>query len=363
MSVRPAAIFVCALDWGLGHTTRTIPIIHILQNAGYKVILGGAPSSELIWKHYYPTLPFIQMYNHQIRYGSSSNFLQMMFPAIKSIAKGIIHDKKLIAKVQHTHNIKLIISDNRYGATSSHTPSVFIGHQLQPKIPNSLFPFKYLSNKLFKHLVSNFSEIWVPNNTVSQTIIHELKTDFNHKKEVKSIGLLSQFQFTNVNCHIQDTLVALLSGPEPHRTHLEKKLFAILNATDMPSIMVRGVLNSEFNEKILNPNLKIINFLSENQLQTTLKQANMIVARAGYSTIMDLIYLNKKSLLIPTPLQTEQEYLAMKNAGRYGIHICKQENLSLQAILNVYNKTCTSNSESAEFVSASTILPFISKYI
>ena len=36
----------------------------------------------------------------------------------------------------------------------------------------------------------------------------------------------------------------------------------------------------------------------------------MIFCRSGYSTIMDLSKLGKKAILIPTPGQTEQEYLA-----------------------------------------------------
>jgi predicted glycosyltransferase len=35
-----------------------------------------------------------------------------------------------------------------------------------------------------------------------------------------------------------------------------------------------------------------------------------IIARAGYTSIMELISLGRTALLIPTPGQTEQEYLA-----------------------------------------------------
>jgi UDP-N-acetylglucosamine transferase subunit ALG13 len=41
-----------------------------------------------------------------------------------------------------------------------------------------------------------------------------------------------------------------------------------------------------------------------------MNRAKFIVARAGYSTIMDVVELGKRALLIPTPGQTEQEYLA-----------------------------------------------------
>jgi UDP-N-acetylglucosamine:LPS N-acetylglucosamine transferase len=39
-------------------------------------------------------------------------------------------------------------------------------------------------------------------------------------------------------------------------------------------------------------------------------KAELIIGRSGYSTVMDIAALQKKSILIPTPGQTEQEYLA-----------------------------------------------------
>ncbi|MNW08839.1 hypothetical protein D3C71_2056980 [compost metagenome] len=38
--------------------------------------------------------------------------------------------------------------------------------------------------------------------------------------------------------------------------------------------------------------------------------AETIISRNGYSTLMDLQFLNKKAVLIPTSGQLEQEYLA-----------------------------------------------------
>ena len=38
--------------------------------------------------------------------------------------------------------------------------------------------------------------------------------------------------------------------------------------------------------------------------------AKVIISRAGYTTIMDLIELQKPAILYPTPNQTEQLYLA-----------------------------------------------------
>jgi UDP-N-acetylglucosamine:LPS N-acetylglucosamine transferase len=64
--------------------------------------------------------------------------------------------------------------------------------------------------------------------------------------------------------------------------------------------------------------------LDNEQLITALQQAAMVVCRSGYSTIMDLAAINKKAILIPTPGQTEQQYLG-KQLHKKGILYCTQQ--------------------------------------
>jgi UDP-N-acetylglucosamine:LPS N-acetylglucosamine transferase len=57
----------------------------------------------------------------------------------------------------------------------------------------------------------------------------------------------------------------------------------------------------------------------------------MVIGRSGYSTIMDLVAMKKKAILIPTPGQTEQEYLAryLHNVGLF--LRSQQRNFSIDA--------------------------------
>ncbi len=62
-----------------------------------------------------------------------------------------------------------------------------------------------------------------------------------------------------------------------------------------------------------------------------------IITRSGYTTIMELISLNCSALLIPTPGQTEQEYLARYLVGKgwftsYFTKENKQQSSSLPSI-------------------------------
>ena len=66
-----------------------------------------------------------------------------------------------------------------------------------------------------------------------------------------------------------------------------------------------------------NPNLipstntiKFYNHLPAEELNKEMNKAEYIISRSGYSTIMDIRNASEKSILIPTPGQTEQEYLA-----------------------------------------------------
>ena len=57
-------------------------------------------------------------------------------------------------------------------------------------------------------------------------------------------------------------------------------------------------------------NITVFSHLPAAALEEKMKKASLVISRCGYSTVMDLATLQKKSILIPTPGQTEQEYLA-----------------------------------------------------
>ena len=62
------------------------------------------------------------------------------------------------------------------------------------------------------------------------------------------------------------------------------------------------------------------------------------MARSGYSTIMDLAALRKKAILIPTPGQTEQEYLAERLSSQQIFYYQKQEDFNLKIALKESEK-------------------------
>ncbi len=136
---------------------------------------------------------------------------------------------------------------------------------------------------------------------------------------IQYIGPLSRFQNTPINQNNQSyDVVAVLSGLEPHRTLLEREIAARYTPNPLtpnpliPSVLIVQGLMHRPNTRIKRGNLTIVPYMGDNELVSVLLGANHIIARSGYSTIMDLEALGRmdKAELIPTPGQPEQEYLA-----------------------------------------------------
>ena len=58
--------------------------------------------------------------------------------------------------------------------------------------------------------------------------------------------------------------------------------------------------------------------------------AGLIISRPGYSTVMEVAAAGKKALFIPTPGQTEQEYLAEYYKEKNLFHYVSQKDMDLK---------------------------------
>jgi predicted glycosyltransferase len=132
---------------------------------------------------------------------------------------------------------------------------------------------------------------------------------------VSYLGPLSRLQKHPLP--IQYPLLVLLSGPEPQRTLLEDAILQQVSQTNVKVVLVRGLpqgapsKDNPLIEKLREShNLSVYNHLPSEALGNLIQASEWVIARTGYTTVMDLVHLGKKSILIPTPGQTEQEYLA-----------------------------------------------------
>ena len=307
ISLKPN-ILIAPLDWGLGHATRCVPVIRQLIQKNCNVLIAGEGKIKTLLQKEFPQLVFIHFKGYGIHYSKNSWTLPLQIgKQIPKIISTIQYENERLKEIVKEHRINGIISDNRYGFYHQTVPSVFITHQLRIKTPFGKIVDDYIQKLNYKY-IDRFSESWVPDNGNENNLAGALSHP--EKKPgipVKYIGPLSRLKAADTEDGRH--LLILLSGPEPQRTIFENLLVEELKNYNEPVMLVRG-LPGEANELQLLSNVSVFNHLPSEELNEKMTAASIIISRCGYSTVMDLAAIKKKSILVPTPGQTEQEYLA-----------------------------------------------------
>ncbi len=290
------------LDWGLGHATRSIPIIDCLLLHGNEIIIGSNGRALFLLKENYPNLKFFELPDYNIKYFTQNMLVNMAFQWYK-MPFAIWKEHNLIGKIIQKNDVDLIISDNRYGCYQSKIPSVIITHQLNIKSGHKITDF--MVQKINHYWLKNFNQIWIPDLPNS-----EISGDLSKNAKFENIfflGPISRMKYQKRP--FKRDLIVILSGPEPQRTHFETKIIQQIAKTDYSALIVGGKTESFYKQQ-LSENIDYISFLGRNALNDAILASQYVIARSGYTTLLDLYVLGKKALLIPTPGQTEQEYLA-----------------------------------------------------
>jgi len=319
-------ILVAPLNWGLGHATRCIPIIKALEENNYNPILASDGVALDLLKKEFPDLQTIEFPSYHIEYPKDGKYfkLKMLVNSPKMIS-AILKERKLVGKAIALHKIDGIISDNRLGVRSKKVPSVFITHQLKVLTGNTT----WLSTKMHQYIINQFDECWVPDVNTIPNLSGKLGHLEKDPKNVKYIGPLSRLQKRKIEQKYD--LMVILSGPEPQRTLLEEKLIEELDNYQGSVLFIKGKIESDQIVATKNQ-FTFYNYMNSKQLEIAFNESNTILCRSGYTTIMDLAYLNKKAFLIPTPGQYEQEYLAKKFKEEGIAPSCKQEKFKLSKL-------------------------------
>ncbi|MBK8700976.1 MAG: glycosyltransferase [Saprospiraceae bacterium] len=320
-------ILFCVLNWGLGHATRSIPIIDALLARGNKIILASDGEPLTLLKRRFPELNTFELPSYGMRYPFKSIFTNMLLKSW-ALFRTIRKEHKLVNRIAKKIKADLIISDNRMGCYATNLPGILITHQLQP------FHGTFLISQLFRwasyHYFKNFQTIWVPDTPVAE-LSGNLSRPFFRNPLVKYIGIESRLA---VESGAQkDRFTLLLSGPEPQRSLLEEKLLQLCDQCgDMPITLVRGTKLAKHKIEA-KTGMEVIDLANDAQLSSLLSRSFLVVCRSGYSTLMDLYQLQTPAFLIPTPGQTEQEYLADLHKDRWPG--CPQDKLTPEIFCKV----------------------------
>ncbi len=124
----------------------------------------------------------------------------------------------------------------------------------------------------------------------------------------------------------------ILSGPEPQRTIFENTILAQISNSGHNFIMVRGLPENTAELPIKN-NLHIKNHLSATELNQVICSSRLVISRSGYTSIMDYVKTGVRAVLVPTPGQGEQEYLARFLSEKKIFMSVSQHNFSLYTIV------------------------------
>lgn len=301
-------ILVAPLDWGLGHATRCIPLIHALEAGGCEVLLAADGRIEALLRAEFPHLEVLPLKGYHINYGKTGwELVAKLLMQVPAIIEAMDEEHEWLKVAVKEHRIDAVISDNRYGLYHEETTSVFITHQLLVKTTLGNGADELLQ-KLHYQYINAFSECWVPDLEAAPG----LAADLSHPKRLPEIPLhyLGPLSRLKGNSSAQTKqLLVLLSGPEPQRTLLEESMLLQLERYTEPVVFLRG-LPGESELPAVSANIQILNHLPAEAMENVMREAHLVVSRCGYSTVMDLLSMGKKSILIPTPGQTEQEYLA-----------------------------------------------------
>jgi predicted glycosyltransferase len=322
-------ILVAALDWGLGHATRLIPVINALNAQHCNVILASSGSAFAYWQLVFPNEKIIELPAYNPVYGGNMNFSMIL--QTPKFLKAIYAENILLKKIVKQHCIHGIISDNRYGLYHDEIPSVLITHQLFIQAPNGLSFLKPILKQINFTFINKFNYCWIPDIATQENLSGILSHGENISKHCRYVGWLSRFQHEKLS--IDYDLLLLLSGPEPLRSVLEEKILKQLINSHQRVVLVRGTNQPFTQQNILSEKIKVIDIATTEQLQQLLNQSAVVVARSGYSTVMDLVATQKPAVLIPTPGQTEQEYLANYLQEKQWFVSAAQNDFSLKDLL------------------------------
>lgn len=323
---------ICPLNWGLGHATRLIPIIHEILGKNHQVILGGDGDALKVLRTEFPNLKFVTIPDLHLHLKKGFNLLSLIRLSLQ-LLKVYIKEHQNLKSIIELNKIDIVISDNRYGLWNKSIKCIFITHQLMLKLPIKLGCFEKLTHWIVTKAISKFDECWIPDFRGKKNLSGDLSHQYRIPSNVKFIGPKSRFEsVAKTEIQKKYQCVIVLSGTEPQRSKLQEKLINILLTLPISCLLVEGKISNAMVYRTIR-NIDVVPHLHPPLLKEHLSNTKLIICRAGYSSLMDLYYLKKKALIIPTPGQTEQEYLAKHILNTH--YTCLESNINSSTIESI----------------------------
>jgi hypothetical protein len=292
-------ILISPLNWGLGHVTRCLPLIHSFLNNKNDVFIACNKQHQAIFSQYFNQVHFIEHEDYPFKFRGNGKFTQDLGRQFFSLQRRLKKERIQTEEYVTEYAIDYVISDHRYGFHSNNATSIFLTHQIHLPVKWCWFLVQHIHIRLIK----KFDLVWIPDDELKN---YAGKLSHHHTKlKCINIGVLSRFSlYENAHHEKKYSATIIASGPEIYA----KQFLAQQLSTPTHGVAIIA------SQKILSslPMDGENAYNAENWLECdkVILQSKKIISRSGYSTLMDLVQLNIPFELHPTNGQAEQEYLA-----------------------------------------------------
>ena len=326
-------ILFAILDWGMGHATRTWPLIVTARRLGARVTVASRGTAgawldvrmaEWDQRHDTEDLPPWSRVNKPgvtITYARGIATLPRIAMQMPRFVRSIARERTWTTEFARHHGVTHVFSDNCYGAKAdvAGVSNVFMTHQLRPPVPA---PTRAWARSMVRRYAGQFDAVWVPD-TEDQALAGALSTPLS--AATRFIGPLSRFQVDENAPYGLDSataqgvkhadLLGLVSGPEPQRSAMEAALRACFLQDGRPALILAGKPGGGEHREA---NVLTVHDADDNRFRAAILHAETIVCRSGYSTLLDLVVLGRTAVLVPTVGQPEQKDLAQAWRRKHG---------------------------------------------
>ena len=324
-------------SWGLGHATRSLPVIRKLIEENNKLtIISNGRSLELLKKELGKDIKYHDIPDYPMLLSENSRqFMAKSVAYWPSYIKRMESEMQKLKKILTNNKCDRIISDSRYGLYSRKIPSFFISHQMRIMNPLRIKMLEKGSETFNLFFFKRYAGVIIPDyidDNLSGDLSHNLrKID---EKKIHYVGALSDFKKKQTKKDI-DYLISI-TGPEPQRTMLEENLVSQIN--DLKGKIIITLGKTEKEDNFNNQNIETFTFISKEKREDFLNRSKLVISRSGYSTIMDLAVIGTKALMTPTPGQIEQEYLGQYHNEKKTFFSVNQNKIKLKRDVEIAKK-------------------------
>lgn len=343
-SYQPRALFAIS-SLGLGHATRTLVVLRETLRQGYAItIVSSGTALEFLRRELSDeaAVEFRELADYPaLERGTGWRLYWYLLLDLLRTWRLIRQERREVQRLAGHYDF--IFSDGRYGFHSPWAPSFILTHQVAFMPPKGLREAAWLTEHVNVAALRRFDEIFIPDYPFPSANLagHLAHTHYLHRCSHRYVGILSSYSRLDLKQDI-DYLFVISGYLLEHKDSFIRNLLGQALALPGRKVFVLGTANpaGEDYDSYRREDLEILPMASGEQRQTLFNRARCVVSRAGYTTVMDLVEHNKRALLIPTPNQTEQEYLAYYLSS-HGYYACRtqDEGLDLARALADCEKT------------------------